>query len=204
MSLIISSGSFGGAPPPPFQTSHYYLPHWAVYGIGGSLTLTANRLYRTWFYVDETTTFTGGWCANSGVGDNGVVLRIGVWTRTGTLKKDFGVVTLTGAAAVNSAANSVALQGPAWYQVGLVSSGTPALYTMRATDTSQTVTAFLPPLTTRFGWFSSLPSNADYKLFPVGEYAAFTYGALPDPITAATNTIFNTANNIFPAIGLYL
>jgi len=198
-------GAFGGVKSPPFQTSKFYWPHWLVVD-AATMTIAANTLYRCWFYVDATTTFLGGWFANSGTGDSGVVLRIGVWDAAGNLKKDFGVVTLTGAAATKQAANSVTLT-PGWYQVGLVSSGTPALYTMNTLAFQSNVGLPSNPLAAKLGSFS-IPHSANAVFnIPLGDSASFTYGALPDPITAASTTIFSylsATTGTFPQMGLYL
>lgn len=202
-----AGGPFAGINPPPFQASHYYRPHWAT-ATALTVTLTANRLYRTWFYVPKTTTFSGGWFHNSGAGDSGDKVRIGVYDATGaTLLKDFGETTLSGAAALRSVANTVTLPGPAWYQLALVSDTTPALFAIDPLQYFSAAGMVTPSPTAAFGAFSAALAAGSNILnsSPVGDYAAFSYAALPTPITAPTATITMAGGSgQFPAIGLYV
>jgi hypothetical protein len=199
---LLQGGPFGGIPAPPFQTGHIYAPHFMSFA-NDAVTLTANRLYRTWFYVHETTTFLGGWFFNSGAGDNTKKVRIGIWDKRGALKKDFGETTLNGSSLIRQAANTVTLPA-GWYQIGLVSDTAPALYAMSSDYVWSNVGHIATPLAMQFGTLSVAPGASSAANVPDGDYAPFTYGALPDPITAATVTILNTATTVFPLMGLYL
>jgi hypothetical protein len=195
-------GPFGGAPAPGFQTGKYYAPS-AFFWLNNPVTLTANRLYRTWFYVGKTTTFLGGWFYNSGAADNGKKVRIGVWDENGNLKKDFGETILSAASAVRSAANTVTLP-TGWYQVGLVADTAPALYAMTSFYPFSSAGYATASLTMQFGTFGLTANIAPESNTPIGDYAAFAYAALPDPITPATATIMAATGISFPLMGLYL
>lgn len=206
-------GPFGGVNPPAFQTGKLYWPHHLMIPKNGSFAITANRLYRTWFYVPATTTFLGGWTYNALLTDTGAVIRMGVWTAAGTLKKDFGVITLDNTSALRLDANSVTLGGPAWYQIGMVSSGTPGLYGLdvgRPGGGTADDSTFVNPLTIQMGMFNAalvIGTGSGFANMPVGDYAAFNYAAMPDPITTATATIVGTSSvsaPTFPLMGLYL
>ncbi len=63
-------------------------------------------------------------------------------------------------------------------------------------------------LANQMGSFSPVAVSVSMNgLMPIGDYAAFNYAAMPDPITPATNTITGdqsaTVGN-FPVMGLYL
>lgn len=203
-------GPFGGVAAPPFLPSKYYWPHY-LEPMTAPLTITANRLYRAWMFVGETTTFAGGWFFNSGTGDTGLKLRIGVWDRLGALLKDFGETTLNGSAALRAVANSVTI-APGLIQVGLVSDTAPSLRSMRAAGfLSAAGVVSVNPLANLLGVFSGQAATGGdgQRAMPVGDYAAFTYGALPTPITPATATILASNNadssaGDFPAFGLYM
>lgn len=201
-------GPFGGINPPPFQTGKYYWPHYLAFEL--AFTLTANRLYRYWFYVPKTTTFLGAWIRNTGTGDTGVVIRTGAWSASGALLKDFGVITLGATAVMNTAANSLTVSGPAWIQIGMVSSGTPAIMAAKAVLFASGTGASVPNiLANQLGSFpAGLAGGATdiAQNTPVGDYAAFSYAAMPDPITVATATVYDatSGNGNLPMMGLYL
>lgn len=200
---IVNSGAFYGLRPPSFKAGRLYLPHWLHTDVQIHTTSTANRLFRTYFHVWETTTFLGGWFRNAGASDTGKKVRIGIWTDAGVLVKDFGETVLGGAAATNLVANSVMLT-PGWYQIGLVSDTTPDFACMAPLSNGTQSVGVPIGLSGCFGNFAAAavggpPGTAQF----VGEYAAFTYGALPDPITTATASVGGW-NNSFPAVGLYL
>lgn len=198
-------GAFFGRPIPPCIAGKFYWPQHTV-PLDTTMTVTAGRLYRTWFVVDRFTTFAGGWTYNSGTGDSGKKLRIGVWDDAGVLKKDFGEVTLNGSSAVRQAANPVTLT-PGLYQVGIVFDTTPAMYCIQAIEFRTNVGLSYPnPYAAMLGSFA-VPVVGQAQSNPIGDYASFTYGALPDPITTATATIinFNSATvGGFPILGLYV
>jgi hypothetical protein len=201
---ISRAGSFGGVKRPPLVVGNYYAPHWAVWN-NAPITLTANRLYRTWVFFDDPNTLAGGWFYNSGAADSGKNVRMGLWDSSGVLKKDFGAVALTGASALRSLANSVAVV-PGWYQIGLVSDSTPALYGMGGSYLVSGAGNLVPPVTQGFGNITTpLVSSTTSNNWPIGAYAAFTYGAMPDPITAATATIYDAGTaTAIPLMGFYL
>lgn len=208
---VLGNGIYGGVTPPPYQSGKHYWPK-HVMPATGAVTLTANRLYRTWDYVAETTTFAGGWFYNSGAGDNGKKLRIGVWDRAGVLLKDFGETTLTGAAALRAVANSVTIPGGSLIQIGLVSDTAPAMRGMVSVMTQSSAGTAAPNfLASQLGTFPTtiFSGNGAAASMPIGDYAAFAYAALPTPITTATASLFNDNNvdqtaTTFPAMGLYV
>lgn len=210
--VALANGSFGGAPPPIRMTGKFYTPHHCT-ADGQTVTISANLIYYVPFYVPATGTYLGCKFFNSGVGDNGKKVRTAVYSESstggpGTLQKDFGEVTLTGASAIRTAASTVTLSGPAWYYLALVSDTTPVLYSMSAI-TSGTVAGQITasPIASQLGMFTPTIPGASDRIAdstPIGETASFTYGAFNSTATTPTATIFGLNSGTFPYFGLYL
>jgi len=115
--------SFYGSPGPTYISGRRYLSSVYTIGQGGAgLGTTSTRLYYMPIYIWEAHTFTGASMFNSGVGDNGDTLRLGLYTHSATngptsLVIDFGEITLTGAAAERVLSSSVSIGSPGWYWI---------------------------------------------------------------------------------------
>lgn len=112
-----------GVPTPIMMSGAAIGPHWA--GItNASKTTTAGRLYYYPIYFDRIQTFAGAKTRNTGAGDNGETYRVGLYTESasggpGSLVKDFGEVTLTGAAAVRTLASAVSTTLLGWHYIAV-------------------------------------------------------------------------------------
>lgn len=117
-----SGGVLGVAPPIPFSGSEVG-PHYMVNTTSNLLT-TATRLYYTPIFLHHIKAWAGIKTYNSGAGDNGEVYRVGIYEEAaaggpGTLLKDCGEVTLTGASAIRSSANSFANTKIGWHYLAV-------------------------------------------------------------------------------------
>lgn len=200
-------GPAWGAPMPPYKAGKYYWPYQYL-PMSTGLAITANLIYRAWMFIGMRQTFLGAWFANTGTGDSGKKLRMGVWDQNDVLLKDFGETVLNGSAAMRPVANAVSLP-IGWIQVGLVSDTAPAVKTMRTQSyTASSGFNQVNPIINMTGAFPASVAGAGWYTLPEGDTAPFTYGALPNPLTAATATIVGTNNadplGEMPAMGLYL
>lgn len=112
MVAISKSNPFYGAQGAPhYITGATYLPP-GFSNSGSGITTTVNRCYYVPFVVWEARTFQAVSTYNQGVGDNGKKIRMMVFNDNGaiggpgTLAKDFGEITLTGAAALRTLSSS--------------------------------------------------------------------------------------------------
>ena len=212
----IQSGGFGSTRfPLPIAGKSYYPPH--VVTSNYTLALTANLMYAIPFPVERTTTYAGLKIFNSGVADNGVTLRAGVYAEAaaggpGALQVDSGIITLTGASAIRTAAAPVTLVGPAVYFLVLVSGGTPTMYCFSGTST-QDASTNIATVNNNHGLFGNFSGPIQHT-FPVagqiaGDSGAFTFAALPATAPAMTATILasnsstHALGGTFPQIMLY-
>lgn len=121
VAVSTSSPYFLGYNPPKYITGAGYSPIGYHTVTGTAINTTVNRCFYTPFTVWEPHTFQGVWTENQGAGDNGEVYRMMVFNDDGasggpgTLAKDFGEVTLTGAAALRLLTSSwAATPGRYW------------------------------------------------------------------------------------------
>lgn len=107
-----------GAPLPTKVAGNYYFPDGATIDSVTTLTTTVNRLAYWLHWQGNTQTYVGAACWNTGAGDNGETLRLGIYTHgtagPTTLLKDFGEITLSGAAAERLLTSSVTITGGQW------------------------------------------------------------------------------------------
>lgn len=110
---------FGGLPPKPITGALYTPPGYTKAGTG--VTTTINRCYYIPWVIVRAITFAAAVTENTGTGDNGETYRVMFFNDDaaaggpGSLAKDFGEVTLTGAAAVRTLASSwAATPGMYW------------------------------------------------------------------------------------------
>jgi hypothetical protein len=206
--VALSNAPFNGARDPRRQASRYFWPHHLTPDKNTALATTGARYYVAPFFVSAPTTFAGAWCYNSGAGDNGDKIKIAAYNESGsggpgTLAKDFGEVTLTGASAVRNFASSwTAPSG--WYYLELVSDNAVSLYTMAAGVSVSGVGLFpLNHLANQLGVSVPTVSTAPEYEIPAGEYVGGTYANFPEAtsLTPAT-TLFSTGGS-FPWFGLY-
>lgn len=208
------SGPITGVNPPRYITGHTYLP----YGFqpGGATAATAvNDLYYYPFFVWKTQAFAGAKTFNAGAGDNGETLRLGVYADDGaiggpgTLLKDFGEVTLTGAAALRTLANAVTLPGPAWYWMAYAAN-TAATIAAMAPITAATAVGYVSnPMTSMLSGFklSTQPNattvaNMSHGLFVNTAYGAFAATAVAP--TSELSGLYATAGLPYPLMGIYV
>jgi len=202
--VAFANGVWNGIAPPKKLAGKSYPPTNLVPYGPTDVTVTANRLYSVLFYVPETTTFAGAKAYNSGAADNGKKFRIGLYTDVGgpgALIKDFGEGTLTGASGLRTLASSVTVNGPQWVWLSFISDTTPVFYSLCTLLQVSSVGFRTPtPITTQIGTFSP-----DATGWPIGDYAAQAYGALPSTAPTSTNTIVDPGSGgTVPAMWLYV
>lgn len=105
------SGFYGNQNPPKYITGAFYPPP-SFGGTATTMATTATRIYYVPFNINYSRTFAGVVTYNGGAGDNGEKIRImmfnddGAAGGPGTLAKDFGEITLTGASALRTLSSS--------------------------------------------------------------------------------------------------
>lgn len=186
MSSISASALLGGVARVqrlPYAVGNYYPPSFPVAFTAAS-ALSANVLYATPFYCSSAKTFAAVTFRNTGAGDSGVKVRVGVYAdgggKPGALVVDCGETTLGGAAATHDVTAAIVLSPGKWYWLAAVSNGTP-------TVSISTITAYPDP-TVNAGarLYADTSGNQIEEPFWQG---SLTYGALPAsaPATAQTN-----------------
>lgn len=205
---LSSGGQFNGVVAPIKQASRYFLPsHLFVDSVGNTVASTGGRYYFAPYYVDRATTFAGAWTRNAGAGDNGDKIKIAAYNEAaaggpGTLAKDFGEVTLTGAAALRLFASSWAAT-PGWYYLALV---TDNAVTMSAMTGGTVVTAagvvYPQPLNNLLGAQTPNFAAASHNNATIGEYVGGTYANFPEATSLTPATTLFTADGM-SIIGLY-
>jgi hypothetical protein len=150
-------------------------------------------------YIWESRTFSGAAVFNSGTGDSGDTLRVGLYTHGSTngpttLVKDFGEITLTAAAAERVLSNSVTINEAGWYWLCVHSNQSISLYAGEYPSASVTSAGYLPnDYTSFFGQISGTSLNPGLMMCQVDT----AYGALASTAVAPTGMA-----NTFPAVWL--
>lgn len=129
----------GGAGPPEYVSDWYYPPQCGAMDPGTTtLTTTNTRLYYIPFYVFMSHAFDFMAVYNSGVGDSGDDVRVGIYDHQGgygprNLKNDFGELSFGASAAKveNSSADEVYLTR-GWYWAAIHCNGAADMYAIRS------------------------------------------------------------------------
>lgn len=199
MVAIVGGGAISvpGAPFAGFSTGRYLWPQWGAFGSAMTITTTSTRLYYYPIYIPKAQTFASASVYNSGAGDNGETLRIGIYSNNnglpGTLLSAYTEITLTGAAAERNVAVSLSLSA-GWNWCAIHHNSAAAMYGINASY-QLSAAGMLPNLATQaikdFGTLAFAPTF-DYNLGSQGAYAGFyvdtAYGALASTAVAPTNT----------------
>lgn len=130
------SNNAGGAGPPSYVEDWYYPSQVGVMDPSAqTVTTTATRLYYCPIYVFQTHTFESAYIYNSGAGDTGETVKVGLYTHRDTvgpysLVVDWGTYTVAGAAAAaigpTAAADAVCTKG--WYWLAIHANSAIAFY----------------------------------------------------------------------------
>ena len=115
---------------PGYVTGRYYTPDMAYFGVGTGNSV-ADRLYFAPFYPQATNTFDRLGIYNTGAGDNGEKVRVGIYNsssgRPSSLVVDGGELTFAAAAALNVATISQSLTLNTLYFLAAVFDNTSAV-----------------------------------------------------------------------------
>lgn len=186
------SGLFAGKNPPHYITGAYYMPIGYTLDAGG-YGVIATRVYYFPLAIWEPKTFAGAAIYNTGVGDNGKKIRLMVFNDNGasggpgTLAKDFGEITLTGAAALRTLSSSwTASAGVYWGAVWIELSS--SLSVMAPYAYTTTVGAVGGPQLLNYVGQITAPSDIIDAFYFLYHYVDTAYGAAPATAVAPTGT----------------
>lgn len=184
------SGFFGNQSPPKYLTNVFYLP----VGYGGNsntFVTTATRVHYFPLPIFHAHTFQGASTFNGGAADNGEKIRLMVFNDSdgaiGTLAKDFGEITLTGAAAQRNLTSSWAASpgmywGAVWTETAITMYG----MIQSVVNNGPTVADTFGMKSLMLGYFSTLPNVL--QDYPLHYYVDTAYGAAPASAVAPTAT----------------
>lgn len=207
MSLFSQTGPYYGTKPPRMIKGASYIPCGYAQTDTGFST-TATRVYYTPRIVFQARSIPSVQIINSGVGDNGEHFRIMTFYDDatdggpGTLAKDWGEITLTGASAIRTltpASPFSAPQGIVWDAVWAESAS--AVYGM-SPYTFATNAGFsgTPSMQAIMGQFTAPAGNFAQTY---AHYVDTTYGAAPATAVAPTASIigsYGAGAPVVPAI----
>ena len=201
----VKGGSFNGVLPPIWMAGTHVFPSWCI-DDPAALTTTATRLYYYPIYLDRVVAFAGARTFNSGAGDNGEVYRVGVYAEAtaggpGALAKDFGEVTLTGAAALRTLASAWTNARPGWYYIAVHADSAFAIYAFRSIVSISSV-GYVATYIARGSIGALNPGSAEWATPADGYqfmYVDTAYGALAATAVAPTNS-----TPAAPAVRLYI
>ena len=174
----------------------------------GTITMTASQYYYAPIYLVAGDVFTGAWCYNQSAGDSGKKVKIALWFQAtagglGTTAKNFGEVTLTGAAASRLFASSYTVTVTGWYFLGITSDSNPVFYGA----TPGGVTAAGPAPTMALCLPTSATASPGTASITSGYTVAGTYANFPESTglapTSAIIIAMATGTSI-PDFGLYV
>lgn len=205
--VALSGGIYGGVKPPRYLSGKVYIPQ-HVLASSGTLAVTATRRYYVPFFCSFTQTFAGMKTYNSGVGDNGKKIRMGVYNEAttggpGTLVAEVSETTLTGASAIRTATGSMTLIGGQMYFLCFTSDTAPTMHVM-GHFTSAAGSVAPAPFSTQHGIFTWDVGSTDSRTQPLGDYVDTAYGALPSTAVAPTASVSVQAVSPLPLFGLYV
>jgi len=201
VALAQGSNFFSNQNPPGFITGCYYLPAGYFQG-DAAYSSVANRCMYVPLSIPKAKTFAGVCIYNSGAADNGKKFRImvfrddGVNGGPGTLEKDFGEVTLTGAAALRTLSSSwAALPGTYWLTSWADSAA--SMEVMRPFG-FETLAGYSvgPSMATYIGTLTAPVSGGTGDLHTFGHYVDTAYGAAPSTAVSPTASMSNRPNTV--------
>lgn len=176
-----------GAGPLRYVSNWYYPPNSGVMDPGTqTLTTTDTRLYYIPFYVFESHAFDIMAVYNSGVGDSGDDVRVGIYSHhkdygPRVLKNDFGELSFGASASAEESESDEIFLTRGWWWGAIHCNGAADMYAIR----SRVASYGLLRGQSEIG-VPSLTSNAidDVNYFP---YVDTTYAALASTAVAPTN-----------------
>lgn len=190
-------GFVGGVPAPIRMTGTMITPHWSVnYGTG---TTTAGRLYYYPIYIDRIETWLGVKSYNGGTGDSGEVYRVGIYTESssggpGSLGKDFGEVTLSGASALRTLTSSWTPTYIGWHYIAIHHNTAASMYYLCGSYPASAAGYEIPGAAFALGTLETTGAIVSDVVPYICMYVDTTYGALASTAVAPTNgTKFATA-----------
>lgn len=206
MVALANTGQFGGVRGIIKPSGKYFIPPHLTYIPSGTTAATTGALYYSvpW-YFDRPTTLAGSWCYNSGVGDNGDKAKMALYAEAaaggpGTLIKNFGEITFTGAAALRTFAASVSIS-PGMYYLTYVTDNAVTNYQMTAYDYQSAAAAALPNVLANMnGSYGVTPNTAGPRSIATCDTVAGTYANFPESTALALNTSLYSA---MPLFGVY-
>lgn len=205
----LGSGLYANQNPPHYITGAYYPPAGLVTSNTAIAAVTATRCYYFPFAIWEPHTFTAAMSANGGAADNGKKYRCMIFNDNGatggpgTLAKDFGEVTLTGAGADRTlTSNWAALPGIYWGAMWF--------------ETNPAMLGFIPspagigggngPALYNFiGSFNTPSAMFGNLSMPTGHYVDTAYGAAPATAVApnaSVNQSYTSVTTVLPGFVL--
>lgn len=215
MSVARGQGKFAnysGLPSPLLQVGKLKFPqHLSL--AGGSITTTPSRYYDIPIFIDRIESFSGVKFHNSGTGNSGHKVKVAIYDESdiggaGALAKDFGEVTLDGAATLRTLSSSWTPTKVGWYYLRLATDSAVGLWGMagmyRTSDAGFQVRNDISGL---FSVFASTFS-ANFTTGQYGcDYAAGSYSGFPEATAVASTVTVDGAtysgNVSVPAVALY-
>lgn len=208
MVALANTGQFGGVRGIIKPSGKYFIPPHLL-PLGDSTTTTATtgaRYYIVPWYFDRPTTLAGSWCYNGGVGDNGDKAKMALYSESasggpGTLAKNFGEITFTGASALRTFASSVSI-GPGMYYLEFVTDNAVTMCVMSACQYQSGAGTFMPNVLANMnGSYGVTLDSVGTRSIPSGDYVAGTYANFPEATSLTpTATLYHAA---VPLFGLY-
>lgn len=176
-----------GAGPLKYVSNWYYPANSGVMDPGTqTLTTTDTRLYYIPFYIFESHAFDAAAVYNSGVGDSGDDVRIGIYSHNKsygprTLKVDLGEISFGASADVEETAESEFYLTRGWWWAAIHCNGSADMYGIR----SRIASGFLLRGQSEIGVpIITAAAFDDVNYFP---YVDKTYAAMSSTATAPTN-----------------
>lgn len=201
-----SNPIYGAQGFPQYITGAWYTPQGYAPN-GNALTTTINRCYYVPFAIVAARTFQGASVVNQGTGDNGEKIRLMVFNDNGaaggpgTLAKDFGEITLTGASAVRTLSSSWAAT-PGIYWSAVWHKTAADMYSMENYHIATAVGAInanvAGDMIGDLGWTGGIRTVQAH-------YVDTAYGAAPSTAVAPTASVINagvTTGAVTPAFAL--
>lgn len=194
-----------GVPPPKYVTGWRYLLTDYYTDQSGGLALAAGVIHYARTYIWEARTFQGISIYNSGTGDNGDTVRVALYTDSAagptTLVKDFGEITLTGAAAERVVSSSFTITQPGWYWIAVHTNQAASYYIMKLCGNYISNVGY-GPNQSMFAFSGCVGASAHSGSGVHGYYVTSAYGAAASTAVAPTNDLGGGGTNFMPSVAL--
>jgi hypothetical protein len=196
-------------PLPSYVTNSIYMPP-GYYRRTGAVATTATRCYYMPFPIWKAHTFSGAVTFNQTTTDNGEKCRIMMFNDAdggpGTLAKDFGEITFTGASAARTLSSSWTAS-PGMYWAAIWFDSATAMFGMLPYFAASDAGAGGYGAVGFDALIGNLNSGANFDSIvgAVAHYVDTAYGAAPSTAVAPTATITHTTlatTTVVPVIGL--